>query len=170
MSIVGGMRRAIVVAATTCALVGTGVASAEEERGIDPNQGESLVEVALPSKGAAMRLQLEDERYGVEFNDHYLRRNGDGTVTVTVFANEHELDALADAGYDIGATIEGPAIWKERTADRQAAVRAENRAEAVAEGDIGIQSHSEEVVILRADYFENRDGRFLSVEAKTRQG
>ena len=28
----------------------------------------------------------------------------------------------------------------------------------------------EQVVILRVDYFENRDGRFLSVEAKTRQG
>jgi hypothetical protein len=166
-----GFRRTLGVAVLTCALVGTGVASAQDEgRGIDPNQGESLVEVALSSKGAAMRLQLEAEQYGVDFNDHYLRRNADGTVTVTVFANEQELDALADAGYDIGATIEGPATWRERTADRQAAVRAENRAEAAAEGDIGIQSHTEEVVILRADYFENRDGRFLSVEAKTRQG
>src|SRR5829696_9603981 len=168
---VRGMRRTFAVA-MSCALAGTGVANASEDlgRGIDPNQGESLVEVSLSSKGAAMRLQLEAENFGVDFNDHYLRRNADGTVTVTVFANEQELDALADAGYDIGATIEGPAIWRERTADRQAAVRAENRAESAAEGDIGIQSHSEEVVILRADYFENRDGRFLSVEAKTRQG
>ena len=164
-------RRTLGAAAMTCALVGTSVASAQDEgRGIDPNQGESLVEISLSSKGAAMRLQLEADQYGVDFNDHYLRRNADGTVTVTVFANEQELDALADAGYEIGATIEGPAIWRERTADRQAAVRAENRAEAAAEGDVGIQSHSEEVVILRADYFENRDGRFLSVEAKTRQG
>jgi hypothetical protein len=145
-------RRTLGVAAMTCALVGTSVASAQDEgRGIDPNQGESLVEISLSSKGAAMRLQLEADQYGVDFNDHYLRRNADGTVTVTVFANEQELDALADAGYEIGATIEGPAIWRERTADRQAAVRAENRAEAAAEGDVGIQSHSEEVVILRAD-------------------
>src|SRR5215204_2990961 len=112
MSIVGGMRRTIVVAATTCALVGTGVASAEEERGIDPNQGESLVEVALPSKGAAMRLQLDAERYGVEFNDHYLRRNGNGTVTATVFASEDEIDKLAAAGFDLGTTIEGPKSWE----------------------------------------------------------
>src|SRR5918995_4861456 len=168
---VPGIRRTLGVAAMACALTGTGVASAQDEgRGIDPNQGDSLVEVGLPSKSAAMRLQLEAETYGVEFNDHYLRRNGDGSVVVTVFGSEKEIDALADAGYDIGATIEGPATWRERTADRQAAVRAENRAEAAAEGDIGIQSHSEEVVILRADYFENRDGRFLSVEAKTRQG
>src|SRR5215210_1523050 len=97
---VRGMRRTFAVA-MSCALVGTGVANASEDvgRGIDRNQGESLVEVSLSSKGAAMRLQLEAERYGVEFNDHYLRRNADGTVTVTVFANEQELDALADAGY-----------------------------------------------------------------------
>ena len=171
MGMVGGPRRAIAVAVTTCALVGTGVASAEEERGIDPNQGESLVEVTLPSKGAAMRLQLEDERYGVEFNDHYLRRNGDGTVTVTVFGTEADLAALEDAGYAIGATIEGPAIWRERAADRQSAARKETRAESAAEGDtVGTLSHQDEVVILRADYFENRDGRFLSVEAKTRAG
>jgi hypothetical protein len=108
-----GFRRTLGVAVLTCALVGTGVASAQDEgRGIDPNQGESLVEVALSSKGAAMRLQLEAENYGVDFNDHYLRRNADGTVTVTVFANEQELDALADAGYDIGATLEGPATWR----------------------------------------------------------
>src|SRR5687767_3462808 len=140
---VRGMRRTCAAVAASCALVGTGVASASQDvgRGIDPNQGDSLVEVTLSSKGAAMRLQLEAEQYGVEFNDHYLRRNGDGTVTVTVFATEDELDALADAGYDIGATIEGPATWRERAADRQAAARAENRAEAVAEGEtIGTQS------------------------------
>ena len=163
-------RVALGAAAMTCAL--TGVASAQDEgRGIDPNQGDSLVEVSLPSKGAAMRLQLEAEQYGVEFNDHYLRRNANGSVTVTVFGTEGEIDALADAGYDVGATIEGPATWKDRTADREAAVREENRAVAAAEGEsIGIQSHANDVVILRADYFENRDGRFLSVEAKTRQG
>jgi len=155
-----------------CALTGTGAASAEEVgRGIDPNQGESLVELSLPSKGAAMRLQLEEETYGVEFNDHYLRRNGDGTVTVTVFASEDELAALEDAGYEIGATIEGPAVWRERVADRQVAVRKENRAEAAAEGTaVSTQADQDEVVILRADYFENRDGRFLSVEAKSRLG
>src|SRR5829696_5431687 len=169
---VRGMRRTFAVA-MSCALAGTGVANASEDlgRGIDPNQGESLVEVSLSSKGAAMQLQLEAEKYGIEFNDHYLRRNGDGSVVVTVFGSESEIDAVADAGYDVGATIEGPATWRERTADRQAAVRAENRAEAVATGDtVGTQSHEDEVVILRADYFENSAGRFLSVEAKTRQG
>ena len=109
-----GPRRGFAVAVMLFALGVTGVATAGEdpERGIDPNQGESLVEVMLPSKGAAMRLQLEADKYGVEFNDHYLRRNGDGSVTVTVFGNENELEALDKAGYALGATIEGPAIWR----------------------------------------------------------
>jgi Zinc carboxypeptidase/Chitobiase/beta-hexosaminidase C-terminal domain len=163
----------VVTVVTLFAIGGTSVATAREDavRGIDPNQGESLVEVTLSSKGAALRLQLGAARYGVEFNDHYLRDNGDGTVTATVFGTKKEFRALNRAGYDLGATIEGPAIWRERIADRRSAVRAENRAETAAEGEtVGTQSHTDEVVILRVDYFENRTGRFLSVEAKDRQG
>ena len=164
--------RTVVTVVTLFALGGTGAATASDAvRGIDPNQGESLVEVTLSSKGAAMRLQLEAEKYGVEFNEHYLRNNGDGTVTVSVFGNRKEFKRLDKAGYDLGATIEGPAIWRERVGDRRAAVRAENRAENAAEGEsVGTQSHTDEVVILRVDYFENYAGRFLSVEAKDRQG
>src|ERR687895_135746 len=106
-----GPRRSIVAVVTLLALAFTAGATATEDarRGIDPNQGESLVEVTLSSKGAALRLQLEAADYGVEFNDHSLRRNGDGTSTVTVFGTQEELEALEDAGYEIGATIEGPA-------------------------------------------------------------
>ena len=67
------------------AWAGAAPAVAQEQRGIDPNQGRSLVEVTLDSKAAAMRLQLEADTYGIEFNEHYLRRNGDGKVTATVF-------------------------------------------------------------------------------------
>jgi hypothetical protein len=161
------------VAFLLCALALAGVAAAEspEERGIDPNQGDSLVEVNLASKGAAMRLQLEAESYGIEFNDHYLRRNANGTVTVTVFANEDELAALAEAGFELGTTIEGPDTWRERIQDWQADRRSEKRADAAALGDpIVILSHEDEIVVLRVDYFENYAGRFLSVEAKDRQG
>src|SRR5918999_4391827 len=165
--------RYALVAALLSALALTGAASAavQDQRGIDPNQGRSLVEVRLDSKGAAMRLQLEADRYGIEFNDHYLRRNGDGTVTATVFGYKDELDALADAGYDLGATIEGPATWREHAQDYLQDVRQEKRADAAAlEDTVGTQSHGDEVVILRVDYFENYAGRFLSVEAKTRLG
>src|ERR687896_466161 len=99
------------------AFTGAAPAAAQDQRGMDPNQGRSLVEVTLDSRAAAMRLQLEADRYGIEFNDHYLRRNGDGTVTATVFGFEDELDALAKAGYDLGATIEGPATWREHAED-----------------------------------------------------
>jgi acylphosphatase len=77
--------------------------------------------VSLPSKAAAIRLQLEAETYGIEFNDHYLRNNGDGSVTVSVFGTEEQVEELADAGYEIGVTIEGPNTWHkqvEAPADR----------------------------------------------------
>ena len=163
--------RFLFACALTAAFAVTGVAAAADERGIDPNQGESLVEVNVASKAAALKLQLEAADYGVEFNEHYLRKNRSGTFTVTVFANDAELDALAAAGYEIGPTIEGPATWVERVAERQADVRAENRADAAALGDpVTVSSHENELVVLRVDYFENYAGRFISVEAKTRQG
>ena len=83
-----GVCRGLVVA-TALALVTTGSAAADDEqRGIDPNQGRSLVEVNLADKAAAIQLQLKAEQYGVDFNEHYLRRNANGSVTVTVFGTE----------------------------------------------------------------------------------
>jgi hypothetical protein len=162
--------RALVVA-SACMLAWTCDAAAQDERGVDPNEGESLVEVDLPNKGAALRLQLESDRYGVEFNDHYLRHNRNGTVTVTVLGDERGLDRLDAAGYEITRTIEGPKTWERRAEERQAGLRQERRADAAAlDEPITVQSHEDEIVILRVDYFENYAGRFLSVEAKDRLG
>ena len=164
------MQRAL-LAASLCALALTSAAAAQEARGIDPNQGESLVEVNLPSKAAAERLQLNAESFGVDFNEHYLRHNADGSVTVTVFGSDFELAALDVGGYDLGRTIEGPDTWRARIAARQAEVKSENRADAAAlDQPITVQSHEDEIVVLRVDYFENYAGRFLSVEAKDRDG
>jgi hypothetical protein len=167
------VRRRLVVGASLCAIAAGTAASAraDDERGIDPNQGQNLVEVALPSKAAAVRLQLEAETYGVEFNDHYLRQNGDGSVTVTVFGTDDEIDSLADAGYEIGVTIEGPNSWRKQVEARQTAIRKETRAAVAATGkptQAEVPDADAEIVVLRADYFENYAGRFLSVEAKTR--
>jgi hypothetical protein len=166
--------RRVLVALLVCAsawLAVAGTASAQVGRGIDPNQGLSLVEVNLPSKVAAMRLQVRAHRYKVEFNEHYLRRNGDGTVTATVFGTKRGFRKLARAGYDLGPTIEGPKTWKKRVAQMMRARRAERRARAAARGKSArASSHQDEIVILRADYFENYAGRFLSVEAKDRLG
>ena len=110
-------RRRWLAGATTFALAWSGAAaSAAEERGIDPNLGESLVEVQLPSKAAAVRLQLEADTYGVDFNEHYLRRNSDGSVTATVFGTDDEIAALDAAGFELGVTIEGRSSWRGRLA------------------------------------------------------
>src|SRR5688500_2551326 len=108
-----GVWRALLVI-TALALAVTGSATAEgEAQGIDPNQGRSLVEIDLPSKAAAIQLQLNADQYGVDFNEHYLRNNADGTVTVTVFGTAEELAALEADGHAAGTTIEGPATWRE---------------------------------------------------------
>jgi Zinc carboxypeptidase/Chitobiase/beta-hexosaminidase C-terminal domain len=162
--------RALLVFAVA-ALCVTGAATANgEERGIDPNQGDSLVQVIVPSKAAALELQRNAESFGIEFNDHYLGKNANGTFTVTVFGSEEELAALAEAGYELGTTIEGPAKWEANFTEMQAARRAEARADVAALGDPPVIADDDELVILRADYFENYAGRFLSVEAKDRLG
>jgi hypothetical protein len=38
----------------------------------------SLVEVTLLNKAATYVLERDDESYGIEFNDHYLRYNDNG--------------------------------------------------------------------------------------------
>jgi hypothetical protein len=166
-----GGRALVVVALGALAWTGAAPAIAQEQRGIDPNQGRSLVEVTLNSRAAAMRLQLQADRYGIEFNEHYLRRNRDGSVTATVFGHRDELDALAEAGYDIGTTIEGPGTWRAQARQYLTDRRQEARAGAAAvRRTARSASHQDEIVILRVDYFENYAGRFLSVEAKTRLG
>src|SRR5918992_4813227 len=145
-----GVRQGLLVVAIL-ALTLTGAAAAAdggEARGIDPNQGDSLVEITLPNKAAAIRLQLDSESYHVDFNDHYLRHNASGTVTATVFASENELQALQDAGYELGATIEGPDTWRARIAEREAAIAAEERAADAASGQtFGALSHTDELVV-----------------------
>ena len=142
--------------------------AAPEERGIDPHLGESLVEVQLPSKAAAVRLQLEAGTYGVDFNEHYLRRA----------RRLGDRDGLRHRRRDRCARRRG---LRGRHDDRgpQLVARphrgarptcAERRADAAAldEPVVTPRTHEDELVVLRADYFENYAGRFLSVEAKTR--
>ncbi|HWL32212.1 MAG TPA: M14 family metallopeptidase [Gaiellaceae bacterium] len=162
-----GARTALLVVALVALAIAGSATAQESERGIDPNQGRSLVEINLPDKAAAIELQLEADDYGIDFNDHYLRKNADGSVTVTVFGNADELAALEAAGYALGTTIEGPATWRERAKDWQADVQAEETAEAAALAVASAEvAPSGDIIVLRVDYFENYAGRFLSVEAK----
>src|SRR6266508_3885983 len=129
-----GFARLLAAAILALTFAGGAAAGGDEARGIDPNQGDSLVEITLPDKAAAIRLQLEAESYGVDFNDHYLRTNANGSVTVSVFGTEDELQALSAAGYELGTTIEGPDTWRARIADRQAEIKTEQQAGAAALG------------------------------------
>ena len=163
-----GARRAVLVATLVALAIAGSAAAQESERGIDPNQGRSLVEVNLPDKAAAIELQLEADDYGIDFNDHYLRTNADGSVTVTVFGNGGRVAGARSrrlrARHDdrrpghLAPARRGLAGRREGREDRRGG-RARRRAsaEVAPRGDI---------VVLRVDYFENYAGRFLSVEAK----
>ena len=148
----------------------TGAATANGDGDVILNEGDSLVQVIVPNKAAAYDLQRRAEDFGVEFNDHYLGRNDDGSYTVTVFASEGELQALAEAGYQIGQTLEGPDSAEADLAEMNSARAAEARSSKAALGDPPVIADDDELVILRADYFENYAGRYLSVEAKDRLG
>jgi hypothetical protein len=162
------------LAATALALVITGGATAADDtRGIDSSEERSLVEVVLPDKAAAIELQLNAGQYGIEFNDHYLNTNPNGSVTVQVFADADQVEALEGAGYELGATIEDQNTWWDRLVERQADINSEKAAQDAAlgvrslrKGGASIQSHEDKIAVLRVDYFENYAGRFLSVEAK----
>ena len=120
-----------------------------------------------------MRLQLDADTYGVEFNDalpapeprrhghgHRLRRRGGARR-----ARRRRLRARRDD--------RGPGDLAGAGAEpREAGVRQEKRADAAAL-DEQVDDHLARRTrssILRVDYFENYAGRFLSVEAKTRDG
>ena len=159
----------------------TGGAAASSENG-NVTLGMDLVEVTVPSRAAANELQQRAEELGVEFNDHYLRENPDGTWAVSVLGFEDGLARLEAAGYDIASVIEDESTYRARMLERSAAIDSEKRSFAAARGeeidlnDLGLragiqaQAVANEVTILRADYFESYAGQFLSVEARTSLG
>ena len=165
-------RRRWLVGAFVCTLVWAGGAAAgrADERGIDPNQGQSLVEVNLPNKAAAMRLQLEADtlrrRVQRALPPPQPRRVGDrDRLRRRAGPRPARRRRLRDRPHDRGPEDPG----SRRAEQREAGVRKEQRADAAAlDEPITITSHEDELVILRADYFENYTGRYLSVEAKTR--
>ncbi len=166
----GTWRVLLAISVIALAITGGAAAQADEGGGINLTVEDSLVEVNVSSKAAALQLQKSAEDFGVEFNDHYLRNNHDGTFTVTVFASEAELDALAGAGYQIGTTLQGPGASFESLSEMNSARALEAKSGEAALGDPPVIADDDELVILRADYFENYAGRYLSVEAKDRLG
>jgi hypothetical protein len=159
----------------------TGGATASDDNG-NVTLGMDLVEVTVPSRAAAVELQRRAEDLGIEFNDHYLRQNADGTWAVSVLGFEDGLARLEEAGYEIAAVIENEDTYRARMLERQAAIDAEKASFQAARGvetdlnrfglraGVQAQAAAGEVTILRADYFESYAGQFLSVEARTALG
>ena len=75
-----------------------------------------LVKVTAPSHDALASLE-------VAYDVAYV--TGDRTATLAV--TDQEVDRLRAEGYEIGATISDPAALDARAAERQAALRAQNR-------------------------------------------
>ena len=58
----GSWRALLVITVVALAVAGGATASGDESRGIDPNQGDSLVQVIVPNKAAAYELQRQARR------------------------------------------------------------------------------------------------------------
>ena len=93
-------------------------------------------------------------------------------MTVTVFGTDDELAALDAAGLRPRRHDRGPEhLAGARRGRARPTCKREDRADAAALDELVTpQSHEDEIVVLRVDYFENYAGRFLSVEAKDRLG
>ena len=101
-----------------------------------------------PSKAAALELQEGAEDFGIEFNDHYLGKNADGTVTVTVFGSEDEL-ALSPGPATSSARRSRARTWEANVADMKADPGRGPRGDS-ALGDPPVIADDDELVILRA--------------------
>jgi hypothetical protein len=150
-------RRGSLVLATAAVLLASGTGQAAAQ-GYDEEQ---LVKVTAPNRAMAERLHTA---YDVGYET--------GDLTAVVVANEDELALMRAEGYEIGATISDDETIDARLAERRAAVRAEDRAEAFNEGSrsaADVQAPGE-VTIMRAYRFQNYAGKFLYVEAHSKLG
>ena len=161
----------VLVVFAALALTG-GAAAITDENGVEQD---SLVEVTVADRGELDALVGT----GADVAE-YIRYNDDGTLTTQVMGTDAELQALADAGYSIGVTIQDYNDYLARLDERQAAIDASKAASRAAEtGEAGgnlqaaglrsvvFATQAPEVTIQRIDYFQNYGGRFLSVEATT---
>ena len=108
----------VLVVFAALALTG-GAAAITDENGTEQD---SLVEVTVADRGELDALVGT----GADVAE-YIRYNDDGTLTTQVMGTDAELQALADAGYSIGVTIQDYNDYLARLDERQAAIDASNR-------------------------------------------
>ena len=107
----------------------------------------------------ADRASLERLIAGGTDVTEYVRRTQEG-IEVDVVVTPSQLKKLEKQGVRPVETLYTPSEWRARVKEREAAL-AEKRA---------VTAAADTIKILRADYFENDTGAFLSVEAKTSSG
>lgn len=144
--------------------------------------GQALVEFHLPDRAAVDQLITA----GADLAE-YFRQNEDGSVTVNALVTPSLREYYESLGFRAGAVIEDRSTWEAARAEREATIAAEKRASQLASqgtgtsagalpdrrpGDLSITGFDPggEIMIMRADYFTNYAGQFLSVAARTSLG
>ena len=149
-----------VLAALAVLSIGSLPAGATETRVSASDEPESLVEITVDSRAEIDELLANDFDLA-----EYVRENRDGTVTVNAYVTASERSLVAQLGGKLGATIESPATYAARIAERAEALAADRRAKRAAEtGRTTFGTFSSDaaaadnVTAMRADFFTNYAG------------
>ena len=164
----GARRTGIVTGAALALLIPTAVPTVAETTAADLELDETaVVEVFLEDRDDLDRLvELGGDIAQLDPADE--NGDDDGFVAQVVIA-PFDTDSYEDAGFTFGEVLYTEADAEERVEEREATIARLN-AENEPEGGPGTQSDTDELEILRADYFEGRDGDFLSVEVDSSSG
>ena len=156
----------------------TGATSSDVSAAADATEAVSVVEVHLTGKKEVDRLVAT----GIDLT-HELDSHG-ADIVAQVVATPSEIAELRALGFEIGDVLWTEQDWRDALAGRAAAIREKKRAARAfgvdTSGYAGITQRSgrnapsfqetDEVKIIRADYYTSINGEFLSVEAKTSGG
>ncbi|MFD6100400.1 M14 family metallopeptidase [Nocardiopsis flavescens] len=135
-------------------------AAAEPAAAVPDLDGPSVVEVLLEDRDALDRL--------VDLGGDIARldpADGDGFVAQAV-VSPFDLEAYGDAGFTFGEVLYTEADAEERIEEREEAI-ARLQAENGPHDTARTLSGTDGLEVLRADYFEGRNGAFLSVEVRS---
>lgn len=162
---VGAAAAALLLAGLVTQAPAAGV-PAKGAPGSAANEVESarVVEVRLGSKRELERL------IGLGADLDTVRPAGQGAIAHAVVTPDEQAE-LAKAGFQFGAVLYTEDDWKARIAERDATIQAHRARNKALRDKASLTGTTTDVLkVLRADYFQSREGRFLSVEVKSSDG
>ena len=156
----------------------TGAAGGDVSGAAGDSESVSIVEVHLKGKKDVDRLVATGADLTHDLESH------DGGIVAQVVATPSEVAALRAMGFKIGKVLWTEQDWRNALAERAATIREKKQAarafgidtsgyaDASGQSGKGALSFQEtdEVKVIRADYYTSTNGEFLSVEAKTSGG